>query len=165
MIFPYLSQYHSTPSLINNPDSYHTFSQFSPFNNQSFSDHFQTQTSTNDISYDSTPKYQNLSHSPSLNDNFDNTIDSTDSDFETLPNPIYYSNSSENSFPTINPCIADSPTTFTPIKFSQNLKPLHRGPYKILKHLSDVTYELMSQDRSTFQLIEMIYYHFILKNR
>ena len=42
-------------------------------------------------------------------------------------------------------------TNFKPVKFSQKLKPLRRGPYKILKHLSDVTYELMSQDGPTFQ--------------
>ena len=66
---------------------------------QSFPVHFQTQTSTKDVSHDSTPKHQNLSHSPSLNDNLDNTIDSTFSDFEMLPNPIYFSNSSDNSFP------------------------------------------------------------------
>ena len=104
MIFPYLSQYDSTPSLIDNPDtdSYQdTFSQFSPFNNKLFSDPFQTQTSTKDVSHDSTPKCQNLTHSPSSNDNLDNTFDSTDSDFEMLPNPIYYSNSSDNSFPQI----------------------------------------------------------------
>ena len=70
---------------------------------QSFPDHFQTQTSTEDVSHDSTPKYQNLSHSPSLNDILDNTFDSTFSDFEMLPNPIYFSNSSDNSFPQIYP--------------------------------------------------------------
>ena len=39
---------------------------------------------------------------------------------------------------------------FKPVKFSQKLKPLRIGPYKIIKHLSDVTYELLSQDGSTF---------------
>ena len=100
VIFPGLRQYHSTTSLINNPDtdSYQDkTSQFSPLTDQSFSNPFHTQTSTKDISYDSTPKYQNLSHSPSLNENLDHTFDSTDSVFEMLTNTIYYSNSSENS--------------------------------------------------------------------
>ena len=51
-----------------------------------------------------------LSHSSSLQDKLDNTVDSTDSDFEMLPNPIYYSNSS-NSLPQIFPRIGDSPNT------------------------------------------------------
>ena len=91
VIFLYLRQNHSTPSLINNPDtdSYQdTFSQFSPLPDQSSSDLFQTQTSTKDVPHNSTPKCQNLSHPPSLNDNLDNTFDSPDSDFEMLPNPI-----------------------------------------------------------------------------
>ena len=90
-----------------------------PVTFQSFPVHFQTQTSTKDVSHDSTPKsfkYQNLSHSPSLNDNLDNTFDSTFSDFEMLSNPIYFSNSSDNSFPQIHPRIADSP--FTSLTFS-----------------------------------------------
>ena len=117
VVFPYLRQYHSTPSLFNNPDtdSYQdTFSQFSPLTDQSSSDPFRTQSFTKDISYDSTPKYQNLSHSPSLNDNLDNTFDFTDSDFEMFPNPIYYSNPSKNSFPRLYPRIADSPNTSFP---------------------------------------------------
>ena len=55
-------------------------------------------------------------------------------------------------------------TSFKPVKFSQKLKPLGLGPTKIPKHFSDVTYELMSQDGSTVQLIETIYYHIIQKN-
>ena len=42
-------------------------------------------------------------------------------------------------------------TNFEPVKFSQKLKPLRRGSYKILQHFFDVTYELMSQDGSSFQ--------------
>ena len=42
-------------------------------------------------------------------------------------------------------------TIFKPVKFSQKLKPLRLGPYKIPKHFSEVTYEHMSQDGSTFQ--------------
>ena len=42
-------------------------------------------------------------------------------------------------------------TNFKPVKLSQKLKQLRLRPYRILKHLSDVTYELMSQDDSTFQ--------------
>ena len=42
-------------------------------------------------------------------------------------------------------------TNFKPVNFSKMLKPLRIGPYKILKHLSEVTYELPSQDGSTFQ--------------
>ena len=116
VIFPYFKQYHSTPSLINNPDtdSYQdTFSQVSPLTTQSISDPFPTQTFTKDqiVSNVSAPKYQNLSYCSPLHDNLHNTFDSTDSDFEMLPNPIYYSNSSNNSFPQIFPRIADSPNT------------------------------------------------------
>ena len=41
---------------------------------------------------------------------------------------------------------------FTHVLFSDKLKPLPIGPYKILDRLSDVTYELLSQDCSTFQI-------------
>ena len=39
---------------------------------------------------------------------------------------------------------------FTHVHFSDKLKPLRIGPYKILDRLSDVTYELLSQDGRTF---------------
>ena len=39
---------------------------------------------------------------------------------------------------------------FTHVHFSDKLKPLGIRPYKILDRLSDVTYELLSQDGSTF---------------
>ena len=38
---------------------------------------------------------------------------------------------------------------FTQVHFSDKLKPLRIGPYKIIDRLSDVTYELLSQDGST----------------
>ena len=38
---------------------------------------------------------------------------------------------------------------FTHVLFSDKLKPLPIGPYKIIDRLSDVTYELLSQDVST----------------
>ena len=38
---------------------------------------------------------------------------------------------------------------FTHVHFSDNLKPLRIGPYKIIDRLSDVTYEFFSQDGST----------------
>ena len=38
---------------------------------------------------------------------------------------------------------------FTLVHFSDKLKPLRIGPYKILDRLSDVTYELLAQDDST----------------
>ena len=37
---------------------------------------------------------------------------------------------------------------FTHVHFSDNLKPLRSGPYKIIDRLSDVTYKLLSQDGS-----------------
>ena len=80
-------------------------------NNQSSPNPLPTQTSRDDVSNHSTPNYQNLSHSPPLNDILDNRFDSTDSDFEMLSNPIYYSNSSDNSSPQIYLRIADSPNT------------------------------------------------------
>ena len=42
---------------------------------------------------------------------------------------------------------------FTHVHFSDKLKPLLIGPYKILDRLSDVAYELLSQDGSTFHII------------
>ena len=41
---------------------------------------------------------------------------------------------------------------FYHVHFSDKLKPLRIGPYKILDRLSDVTYELLSQDGSTVQV-------------
>ena len=41
---------------------------------------------------------------------------------------------------------------FTHVHFSDKLKPLRIGPYKKLDRLSDVTYELLSQDGSTFHI-------------
>ena len=38
---------------------------------------------------------------------------------------------------------------FTQVHFSDKLKPLQIGPYKIIDRLSDVTYELHSKDGST----------------
>ena len=38
---------------------------------------------------------------------------------------------------------------FTHVHFSDKLKPLRIGPYKIIDRLLDVTYELLSQDGST----------------
>ena len=42
-----------------------------------------------------------------------------------------------------------SKTKFHPHTFFRQLKPFRIGPYKILDRLSDVTYELLSQDDST----------------
>ena len=38
---------------------------------------------------------------------------------------------------------------FSHVRFSEKLKTLRIGPYKNLDRLSDVTYELLSQDGST----------------
>ena len=43
-------------------------------------------------------------------------------------------------------------TNFKPVKFSHKIKPLRLGPNKNLQHLSDVTYELMARDGSTFHI-------------
>ena len=121
IIFPYIKHYHSSPSLINNPDTepyQDTFSQFSSLDLPHNPNHSQTPTSSK-IRQSKTcptpvPRYQNFPHYSSLQDkldniptttpvhnnpshsssqnNLDNTIDSHDSDFEMLPNPIYYSN-------------------------------------------------------------------------
>ena len=138
IIFPYIKHYHSTPSLINNPDTdpyQDTFSQFSSLDLQNNSDSSQTPPPSKSTNFNSSPpsipNYQNLSHYSSLQDHFDhipssnttplqstsssdnldNTIDSHDSDFEMLPNPLYYSNSSPNSFPQFFPRVADSADT------------------------------------------------------
>ena len=41
---------------------------------------------------------------------------------------------------------------FTHVHFSDKLKPLRIGPYKITDRLSDVTYELLAQDGSTIHV-------------
>ena len=41
---------------------------------------------------------------------------------------------------------------FTHVNFSDKLKPLRIGPYKIIDRLSDVTYELLAQDGSTIHV-------------
>ena len=41
---------------------------------------------------------------------------------------------------------------FAHVHFSDKLKPLRIGPYKILHRLSDVTYELLAQDGSTLHV-------------
>ena len=41
---------------------------------------------------------------------------------------------------------------FKPVKFSEKLKLIRFGPYKIIQHFSDVTSELMAQDGSTFHI-------------
>ena len=45
-----------------------------------------------------------------------------------------------------------SKRNFTHVHFSDKLKPLWNGPYKILDRLSDVTYELLAQDGSTIHV-------------
>ena len=39
---------------------------------------------------------------------------------------------------------------FKPVHFSTKLRPLRIGPYKKIRHLSDVAYELLSQSVETF---------------
>ena len=163
-IFPYVKHYHSTPSLINNPDTepyQDTFSQFSSLDLQHNSNHSQTPTSSKNKKFNNSttpiPRYQNFSHYSSLQDkldniptfspiyhntshssfqdNLDNTIDSHYSDFEMLPNPIYYSNSSNDSFPQFFPRVADSPdNSSSPSLNSQNestYKRAHHSPYNL----------------------------------
>ena len=48
---------------------------------------------------------------------------------------------------TLNTFVID--TNFEPVKLSTKLKPLRIDPYKIIRHLSDVTDELMAQEGST----------------
>ena len=147
IIFPYIKHYHSTPSLINNPDTepyQDTFSQFSALDLQHDSSNFQTPLSSNTKQFNNstTPnsKYQNFSHYSSLQgklnniptptpiyhnlslsfsqDNLDTTTNSQDSYFEMLPNPIYHSNSSNECFPQFFPRVADSPDTSSSSPFN-----------------------------------------------
>ena len=46
----------------------------------------------------------------------------------------------------------DLKRNFTHVHFSDKLKPLRIGPYKIIDRLSDVTYELLAQDGSTIHV-------------
>ena len=55
-------------------------------------------------------------------------------------------------------------TNFKPVNFSKKLKPLRIGPYKILNHLSEVTYEFFLKTALLFKPIETILYHIIPKN-
>ena len=156
---PYIKQYHSTPSLINNPDTepyQDTFSQFSSLDLPHNPNHSQTPTSSkirqSNPSPTSVPRYQNFPHYSSLQDklddipttipvhrnplhssskdNLDNTIDPHDSDFEMLPNPIYYSTSSNDSFPQFFPRIADSPDiSSSPSLILQNDSTYKRAPH------------------------------------
>ena len=159
IIFPYIKHYHSTPSLINNPDTepyQDTFSQFSSLYLPHNPNHSQTPTSSkirhSNTSPTPVPRYQNFPHYSSLQDkldniptttpvhrnplhsssqhNLDNTIDPHDSDFEMLPNPIYYSTSSNDSFPQFFPRIADSPDiSSSPSLILQNDSTYKRAPH------------------------------------
>ena len=131
VVFPYLRQYHSTPSLINNPDSepyQDTFSQSTPYDFETPFDSFQSQTSIKNTSHDFLPKHQNLSHSTSLDDHLGDTSDSFDSDFEMLPTPIGHSNFSNTSFPQLNVHVSNSPTI---LSFPQQI----REPYPFILEL------------------------------
>ena len=46
----------------------------------------------------------------------------------------------------------DLKRNFTHVHFSNKLKPLRIGPYKIIERLTDVTYELLSHNGSTVQV-------------
>ena len=64
-------------------------------------------------------------------------------------------NSQNNTYETthlkqLHPDIFVIHTNFKPVKFSNKPKPLRLGPYKTIQQLSDVSYELMFQQRSTF---------------
>ena len=73
-----------------------------------------------------------------------------------------YSTVYENTLPKINSHAYITKThhegtfvlkrNFTQFHFSDKLKPLRIGPYKIIDRLSDVTYELLSQDGSTIHV-------------
>ena len=104
----YLRQYHSTPSLLNNPDSasYQDIPSNSP---QHESDHFEfynPRTSIETIvkpktNFHSPPIYQNLLPSIPPNDNLDIIFIFSYSDFEMLQNPIYQSPSSPQFYPRV----------------------------------------------------------------
>ena len=53
---------------------------------------------------------------------------------------------------------------FTHVHFSDKLKPLRIGPYKILDRLSDVTYALLAQDGSIVHVHRNHLIHITLKN-
>ena len=55
-------------------------------------------------------------------------------------------------------------TQFTHVHFSDKLKPLRIGPYKILDRLSDVTYALLAQDGSIVHVHRNHLIHITLKN-
>ena len=112
LIFPYLRQYHSTPSFLSNPDkdSYQDISASPQSESETLFDSFNPRTSIRAITQPkstlySGPHHQNLPSSTSQNDTLDNTFNSTDSDFEMLQNPLYHS----NSFPRFYPLVAASP--------------------------------------------------------
>ena len=49
--------------------------------------------------------------------------------------------------------------TFSHFHFSDKFKPLQIDPYKILERLHDITYELLSQDGSTFHRNHLMTYY------
>ena len=78
----------------------------------------------------SSPTYINPPHSSSFQDNLDSTIDSHDSDFEMLPNPLYYSHPPNKCFPQFFPRVADSPDAFSsPSLVTPNESPYKRAPH------------------------------------
>ena len=112
-ILPYPGQYHSTPSLLNNPDteSYQDIhSNFTPPDDTIPFEQFQSHNSNKPFfllepNTHLSPTYHNLPHSPLSHDQFDDFSNSADSDSGMLHNPIYRS----FSFPQTFPRIADSP--------------------------------------------------------
>ena len=119
LCFPYFRQYHSTSSLLNNHDteSYSNILSKLPQNDSdtpfvSFSLHTSNETiAQHEMNSRSPFNIRNLPSSVPLNDNLDNTFDSTDSDFETPRNPIYHSTSSSTpTFPQFYPRLGDSPS-------------------------------------------------------
>ena len=109
IIFPYIRQFHSTPSLLINPDT--DFYQESHSNSPTPDDDnslesFQSHTSINPVASSKSnshlpPTYQNFPSSPLPHDQSDDSFNSTDTDFEMLQNPIYHSTSFPRTFPRV----------------------------------------------------------------
>ena len=71
---------------------------------------------------------------------------------KTYHEGIYYKNLSQKLIPPLPLGTFVLKRNFTHVHFSDKLKPLRIGPYKIIDRLSNVTYELLSQDGSTIHV-------------
>ena len=120
-----LRQYHSTHSLLDNPDtdSYQNIPSNSPQSESVTLSNLLTHTPLLKLLHS---PIQNPTSTTFLNHNLDETFNSTDTEFEKLQNPIYHS----KFFLQFYPRVADSPKlSFESSSNSQTLPTQIRAPH------------------------------------